>query len=527
VLEFVPGDSPFHRLPFEILIHIFRLNTDVEFPDDDPSFAFVASQVCSRWRTVLISAPELWEYIPLRDSAARTDAALRRSGGIPIVAKMRKVSDECLDLIEEHFYRISTLHIELDNYLHSLRHPRLKEIIQANPAPSLTWLKLQGPVSRTVLPPHLFTGEVPFNLVHLEIVNCVFPSTTWNKTVPPKLATLVLNNSVLPRPRGAPWLLCGTLTALKVVDCRYIWNSTEAFVNCISCLPLLELVSIHNSLQYPIPTTSHHSRFSLPRMRHLTLEEDAITIFLLLGRWDLPKDVSLDLGFESPPVSNDIEALSALISSHFTVQFSQLHVDYRNSNQGGHMRCDGFTFCATSPPGAPIPSTYLRVSCCYTRFLQSDPPMTIEVHSLLQMLLALPTAANAHDVLLSYGNIPHDGDEWLSLLAPLQHALNVHLIGPAVSSFIGAIEVPKAAELFPRMSKLTLHDHGASSALLDSLAIHDWIQFRDQAGFEPLAVLEFIDDQAEDDAEERLGVMFDSRTKVVRRSTGEYYRMAF
>ncbi|KAG7087225.1 hypothetical protein E1B28_013207 [Marasmius oreades] len=59
--------SPIHRVPEEILAHIFSFCCDENILDSGcPPFVLTASTVCGRWRDVVLETPSLWSSISIR-----------------------------------------------------------------------------------------------------------------------------------------------------------------------------------------------------------------------------------------------------------------------------------------------------------------------------------------------------------------------------------------------------------------------------------------------------------------------------
>ena len=130
--------SPIHRLPNEIIAHIFFLGrptsiyTNIAYHHDDESrkYPILLGSICQLWRQISRSSPRLWTYVLIRvpDSAfgremLRTFLELSRSLELYIMivpAKSRSFrgtpsfTSQCFNDIAPHLSRICTLFAFID-----------------------------------------------------------------------------------------------------------------------------------------------------------------------------------------------------------------------------------------------------------------------------------------------------------------------------------------------------------------------------------------------------------------------------
>jgi len=112
--------APAMALPPEILIMIFKLFVDDGHPVKAP---IIISHVCSRWRTLSLSLPDLWTIPEISlDHKGMAEEFIRRSFPLPIRLATRTERKPIeIDFHEKHAHRIQSLHLSSELSDDSLR----------------------------------------------------------------------------------------------------------------------------------------------------------------------------------------------------------------------------------------------------------------------------------------------------------------------------------------------------------------------------------------------------------------------
>ena len=170
----VPDQAPIHDLPDELLAIIFLINTSKpltvkrrnKYRTYDPlSTTLATTQVCRRWRTVVLNYPVIWSRIidyerhPLQwieTLLARSGSSLIDVGGDLEPVKLQDTRGKLV--LQSIFQRITSLKSVSLNVDTARRGPResICRSFLAHPAPNLEFLNLitssRSPIAFTSIP---------------------------------------------------------------------------------------------------------------------------------------------------------------------------------------------------------------------------------------------------------------------------------------------------------------------------------------------------------------------------------------
>lgn len=268
------GSFSVATFPPEVLPHIFKYCTDVDYLDHTPKarknwLAF--SQVCTGWRHVAISCPSLWTMPDL----SKPDLAkmmVERARPLPLEITAREMSELASPLALG-----VKLHLEKLCYLHPRGRPwndagnRLSEYLSGH-FPHLKRLYLSGIVDHS-------SGIVPIDLGNLKA---------------PLLQDICLPNSVLRR------ISTSSMTSLTSVTLTYDIDVSEhggigplvGIFDILTPLSRLESLLLTDATRlgpYRSLEAGNLPCITLPALKSLTLQDHASNLLPLLRQLNMPK----------------------------------------------------------------------------------------------------------------------------------------------------------------------------------------------------------------------------------------------
>ncbi|KZV60782.1 hypothetical protein PENSPDRAFT_740181 [Peniophora sp. CONT] len=351
-----------HNLPAEILLSVF-----LHIVADDSALAtrhvtpaiVVASQVCSRWRSVALDHSQCWGSI---DICARRWARtfIERSGNLSLTLTAREhVSTEQLSIFEPHFARV-------------------RELVLSSSAGE--GKRLSTETASSLLSP---TAMHALESLHLEDQ----PHYDYHAAAPPTLRRVILRDGCYISPLFS--ILTSNLVHLELSQC-YSAEGTgfDAVHSILLALPDLQtLVLNYAQKSYFAPaSTPPVEPATLSRLRQLHVRDTLSNLVRRLQLLQVPRETQITVASEEPVSIATLSAVAALavtMSTHTSAASHNLVIDapapgtctgrialsYQTS-QGGHelARME----LATGAGHAPVP-------CILRKFLG---PGHLHVHKM-------------------------------------------------------------------------------------------------------------------------------------------------
>ncbi|KAI0250599.1 hypothetical protein BJV78DRAFT_1155064 [Lactifluus subvellereus] len=325
------------RLPPEILCHIFSFhainqpvtrdpvyNEGERFPSGPTQIKLswiTVTHVCSHWRQVALSEPNLWSTVVFHLGAEWAEEMLARSKSTlitycrnlsfrPISRSNRKVRNRHRDEMNQHLSHIQRL--VLDGGTKSL--PRAVGAL-TTPAPHLESLELRGhgspgnPRFYVALPSNIFAYQAP-KLRHVTLNRCF---VSWDSWFFRDLTYLAI---CPPAP-----ISDSQLYGLEQAHTRHYlatgpWSpSLDQLLSILEGMPFLEVLI----LRFCLPQPDSSSRVvPLLHMTKFSLEGPLSGCVAMLEHVSLPGSASLSLSGSAQDSSDGLlSTLISLIAAHF------------------------------------------------------------------------------------------------------------------------------------------------------------------------------------------------------------------
>jgi F-box-like len=256
--------SPISRLPAEILCNIFSLSISWS-PQSWTNF----SQVSQHWRSLALSAPELWTDIPLGYSRWAEEMLIR--------SKEAKLTIRCSGIYLKHIATVRSCLYEMNRVeeiaLGPLPESMLEEIFRDLPrsAPQLHTLRIStGYFSETAFPIHedfLYDTE---RLKCVELNNC---KISWDSR-----------------------LLTGlTRLTIEVGDFLEMNSSINQFLHALQRMPALTDLHLEDSIPDDSESPSTYPFVDLPCLRVLRISSGVGPLTTVLRHITFPRSAILNL----------------------------------------------------------------------------------------------------------------------------------------------------------------------------------------------------------------------------------------
>ncbi|KAF8208818.1 hypothetical protein K438DRAFT_288457 [Mycena galopus ATCC 62051] len=122
-------EVPIYRVPDDILYRLFMSLTSEPSAETFDALVFL-SHVCSNWRSIIVHAPLLWQFVTMhfsgsyRDHSATVESFLRRSQNQPISFAVFSrhppfpfSTSLVFPILRRHGHRVRSLHFTTNNLL--------------------------------------------------------------------------------------------------------------------------------------------------------------------------------------------------------------------------------------------------------------------------------------------------------------------------------------------------------------------------------------------------------------------------
>ena len=262
--------SPISRLPAEILCNIFSLRILCS-PDSPESWNF--SQVSHRWRSLALSAPELWTNIPLSYPRWTREMLIRsKMAKLTIRSAIFIMDLKSIETIRSCLYEMNR--VEAIDITCRIPELALEEIFRDLPksAPQLRTLRIDRRSPAAYLSVTAFSIHEDFlydteRLQHVELFNC---KISWNSR-----------------------LLSGlTRLTLEVEDAK---SSINQFLHALQRMPALTELRLKDSIPDDPEGLSTYPVVDLPCLRLLSISSRVGSLTTVLHHITFPHSAILCL----------------------------------------------------------------------------------------------------------------------------------------------------------------------------------------------------------------------------------------
>ncbi|KAF4613567.1 hypothetical protein D9613_007396 [Agrocybe pediades] len=306
------GTTPISKLPDDLLWRIFLMNANM---DDDAEAACPihkkdlctgnraltntrhTSQVCCRWRGIILNSPSLWgRLVHITLFRQRTnlwmDEVVRRTANAPLyifgITNCSKRTAYVVDLLDRHWNRVRVFDLRISSYTVPQAH-RLRDIL-CRSSPNLR-------IFRMAMQPtgDKFTGQIfQFNFVEYE------DSQLFADDAP--LMRHFLLDSFKFGMNSSTWI-CG-LQTLTICN-SMVYDATE-FFSVLERMPLLEVLHL---VRFQI-SFDDYKRFKpliLPRLQVITMHGDIWNLVKFLDPITPAPEcsVGLDMTYHASPKADE------------------------------------------------------------------------------------------------------------------------------------------------------------------------------------------------------------------------------
>lgn len=338
--------SPINCLPTEILCYIFALGP-FELSSSRYKYIISLSQVCRRWRDIIINDGTFWTTLDFMNSADLVKTVLRRSNGAKLQIEIKDKLAICPEKLALAKSVLNTQGHRVEQITATLLTPNVDIIEDAlsQPFPSLRNLRLQGNYYRKVR--HLF--RIPFTVGtdHLEVLDLFGCAQIPWASLQPTLSNVkklrlyfedqdsyfnffthirIFNNLRVLSVR------CCSITDLPRLPTITVRGLTGLLVENSSLISLIDFLHTPNLHRYTICDEINHTfrsdfRFDYTSIRHISLDAFFMSgyfKFYLVGSTeqdDIPGDYLWDQEFH---ISSSSPARRFQIKTHFNEAFAGL-----------------------------------------------------------------------------------------------------------------------------------------------------------------------------------------------------------
>lgn len=325
--------APFFKLPIELIISIFEIcicNASSRHSGIRSPFEIVASQVCSRWRDIILHLPHFWNTIDLRIRGSDLQKAriLRRlslylSRSTPVLLDIFIVADlldTALHLLIPHASRWRSLCLITSS---SVTEPIYQALHQLS-VPALEYISLRtAPAHDTEFHPYGTDSHPYFN----------FPSLL------PQILSSTSSLSLVRLVGTALWTLQPSLTSVHTLHlggCGSMHMTFQQFSALMATMPCLVNLSL-GQLYIRVPSGAENGHnLTLATLKHVRICDHGGQPGIFMSLLNLPMVESLSLrnvesfdsvarptvqsiAFEACPLSpnelwNTVEAFPSVVS---------------------------------------------------------------------------------------------------------------------------------------------------------------------------------------------------------------------
>ena len=422
--------APVSRLPPEILCNIFSLIEDrnaFEFMDPirgwgSPESWIDFSRVSRHWRSIALSAPELWTNIPF-NYPRWTQEMLTRSKMAKLTIRVdayQSMNPRVFDSIESCLRMIERLgEINISTPLESMPESLFQDLPKS--APQLHTFRI------ALLPPSFPGPESPFTihedflsdterLKNVHLVNC---KISWDSRLLTGLTylTIHLHNSLMDNTTSS--------------------DSIISFLHALQRMPALTDLDLENSIPYDSGGLSNYPAVDLPCLRLLRISSGVNALTTALRHINFPNNAVLNLTCKATQFTqiNFSKFLFVLAE-----KFLSFLVIRNLSVQVAGVAQNGLKFLAWTS-ATPQDCSFDSLVPDQFELVLSWPYLNDNIHNHTKTLIAAFDAMNLSGLThLQLSTSAHiDSQTWLKTFGKLPLLEWVHVESYTVQSFLDAL----------------------------------------------------------------------------------------